>query len=79
MKRLFKNGILSGNVCSGMETLLLPCIINPRRACTARVTLLGLSVCVSVTILALQATKRHQSNTNSFSATSARKLNKGFC
>ena len=51
-------------------------IINPRRACAARVTVLGLSVSQSVTILALQATKRHQSDTNSSSATSDRKLNK---
>ena len=42
-------------------------IINPRRACTARVTVLGLSVCVyaclsvclSTFTLELQATKRH--------------------
>ena len=44
-------------------------------------TVLGQSVCVclSTTILALQATKRHQSDTNSSSATSARNLNKRFC
>ena len=50
-------------------------LINPRRACAARVTVLGLSVsqsvCLSTTILALQAAKRHQSDTNSYSATKA--------
>ena len=35
------------------------------------------SVCLSTTILALQAMKRHQSDTNSSSATSARKINDG--
>ena len=56
-------------------------LINPRRAC-ARVTVLGLcvclcvcvSVCVSMLISALQATKRIVSDTNGFSATSARKI-----
>ena len=42
-----------------------------------RVTVLGLcvclSVCLSTTILALQATRRLMSDTNSFSATRARK------
>ena len=42
------------------------------------VTVLGLCVCLSTTILALQATKRHQSDSNSSSATSARKINKRF-
>ena len=51
--------------------------INPRRACAARVTVVvlcvRLSVClpVSATILALQATRRLMSDTNSFSATRA--------
>ena len=53
--------------------------INPRRACAARVTVVGLcvclfvclSVCLSTTILALQATRRLMSDTNSFSATRA--------
>ena len=40
-------------------------IINPRRACTARVTGLGLCVCLSVSILALQATTQLMSDTNS--------------
>ena len=54
--------------------------INPRRACAARVTVLGLSVCVcvfvclSTFILELQATKRHVNDTLVFSATSARKI-----
>ena len=46
-------------------------VINPRRACAARVTVVGLCVCVSTTILALQATRRLMSDTNSFSATRA--------
>ena len=64
---------------------LIP-LFNPRRACAARVTVLGPSVCsclsvclsvsVSTNILALQATKGHQSDTNSPSATSDPKLNK---
>ena len=44
-------------------------LINPRRACAARVTVV--SVCLSTTILALQATRRLMSDTNSFSATRA--------
>ena len=48
-------------------------IFNPRRACAARVTVVSvcLSVCLSMTILALQATRRLMSDTNSFSATRA--------
>ena len=38
-----------------------------------------LSVSVSTTILALQATKGHQSDTNSSSATSDPKLKRRFC
>ena len=38
-----------------------------------------LSVCVSTTILALQATRRLMSNTNSFSAIRARKIMWRFC
>ena len=53
----------------------LHCIINPRRACAARVTVLGLCVCLSVSILALQATTQLMCDTNSCSATSARKIN----
>ena len=53
-------------------------VINPRRACAARVTVVVLcvclSVCLSTTILALQATTRLMSDTNSFSATRARKI-----
>ena len=37
------------------------------------------SVCLSTTILALQATKRHQSDTNSSSTTSDQKLKWRFC
>ena len=50
-------------------------IINPRCACAARVTVLGLSVLPSVCpvplILALRATRRPKSATNRFSATLA--------
>ena len=49
------------------------CIINPRRTCAARITVLGLcvclSVCLSTTILGLQATRRLMSDTNNFSCT----------
>ena len=46
-------------------------VVNPLRACAARVTVVVLcvclSVCLSATILALQATRRLMSDTNSFS------------
>ena len=48
------------------------CIVNPRQACAARVTVLGL--CVSSLVLALQAPNRLMSDTNGSSATSARKI-----
>ena len=53
---------------------------HPRRACTARVTLLGLSICVclSTLILALQATRRPISNTSGFRTTQAWKLKRRF-
>ena len=62
-------------------------VINPRRACAARVTVVvlcvcpsvRLSVCLSTTILGLQATRRLMSDTNIFSATRARKINWRFC
>ena len=48
-------------------------IINPRRACAARVTVLVLSFCPSVCpvplILPLRATRRPKSDTNGFSTT----------
>ena len=67
-----------GTQCPAFPFLFM---INPRHACAVRVTVLGLCVCLSVCLrlLALQAAKRHQSDTNSSSATSARKLNKQFC
>ena len=49
-------------------------VINPRRACAARVTVLGLCVCLSTFILELQATKRQVNGTLVFSATNARKI-----
>ena len=62
-------------------------IINPRRACAARVTVLGLCVCVSVClcvclsplILALQGSSRLISDTNGSSTTKARKVMWRFC
>ena len=54
-------------------------LVNPRRACAARVTVVVLCVCVSTTILGLQATRRLMSDTNSFSATRARKIMWRFC
>ena len=57
------------------QAILILVLINPRRACAARVTVVGLCVCLfvclSATILALQATRRLMSDTNSFSATRA--------
>ena len=50
-------------------------IINPRRACAARVAVVVLCVSVCLTILGLQATRRLMSDTNIFSATRARKIN----
>ena len=52
-------------------------IINPQRACAARVTVLGLSflpsvrpsVCPVPLILPLRATRRPKSDTNGFSTT----------
>ena len=62
-------------------------VINPRRACAARVTIVVLCVCLSVSlfvclsasILALQATRRLMSDTSSFSATRAGKITWRFC
>ena len=62
---------------TGTEHLVLYSIviINPRRVCAARVTVVVLSVCVcvcvSTLILALQATKRPISDTSSFRITRA--------
>ena len=55
----------------------MPAFVNPRCACTARVTVVVLSVCLSTTILGLQATRRLMSDTNIFSATRALKIIKG--
>ena len=58
-------------------------LINPRRACAARVTVVVLcvclSVCLSTTILAPRATRRLMSDTNRFSATRAGKIMWRFC
>ena len=62
---------LQSHACEYIRSL----IINPRRACAARVTVVVLcvclSVCLSTTILGLQATRRLMSETNIFSATRA--------
>ena len=71
----------------GLGLRLVHGLVNPRRACAARVTVVvlciegysscpvhlsvSLSVCLSPTILALQATRRLMSHTNSISATRA--------
>ena len=58
-------------------------VINPRRACAVRVTVVVLCVCLSVglstTILTLQATRRLMNDTNRFSAIRARKRIWRFC
>ena len=51
------------------------CIINPRRACAARVTVVCLCVCVSATILALQATRRLMSDNNKLQCYKGKKSN----
>ena len=74
-KSAYKRGV------SGQDEL-----INPRRACAARVTVLGLCVCVSVCLsvcllprfLPLRATRRPKSDTNEFSATLALFLKRRF-
>ena len=61
--------------CDNSVTCIKRGVINLRHACAVRVTVVGLCVCVSVclstTILALQATRRLMGDTNSFSATRA--------
>ena len=61
------------------NVIMVEMLINPRRTCAARVTVVVLcvclSVCLSATILALQATRRLMSDTNRFSATRAGKFN----
>ena len=60
---------------SHFTVMYLRGFINPRRACAARVTVLGLSFCLSVCLLPrflpLCATRRPISDTNGFSATLA--------
>ena len=48
-------------------------VINPRRACAARVTVVGLSVCLSVCVstLILALTRRPISDTSGFRTTGA--------
>ena len=64
----------------GFCTLVL---INPRRACAEKVTVVVLCVCLfvclSAIILGLQATRRLMSDTNIFSATRALKKMWRFC
>ena len=57
--------------CTCTYTCVSWVLINTRRACAARVTLLGLCVCLSALILALRVTRRSKSDTNRFSATLA--------
>ena len=65
-------GVLITPVCSYVLSESILCHVaqwfevNPRRACAARVTVLGLSVCLSTRVLALQATRQPMSGTNGF-------------
>ena len=61
--------------CISLVFIILGIIINPRRACAARVTVVVLCVCVCATILGLQATRRLMGDTNSFIATRGKKNN----
>ena len=54
-------------------------LIIPRRACAARVTIVVPCICVCLSILALQGTRRLMSDTNSFSGTWARRRKWRFC
>ena len=61
-------GFLSDS--EGTEAPVGTSIVNPRRACAARVTVLGLCVCMSVSSnLASRAIMRPTRNTNGFSVT----------
>ena len=55
-----------GRDCNKAQTIFPPVIIRSPRSASVH-----MSLCLSMTVLALQATKRHQSDTNSSSATSA--------
>ena len=69
---VFGNGVM-------LVLYILFSLVNPRRACAARVTVLGLCVCLSVYLsvcllprfLPPRATNRPKSDTNGFSATLA--------
>ena len=71
-------------VIGKMSIIIIMLFINPRRmrsegyssrsVCLSVCLFVCLSVCLSATILALQATRRLMSDTNSFSATRARKI-----
>ena len=79
--------LISTDDCDCVIRAVEQAIFNPRRACAARVIVVVLCACVNVcvcvfvcvracvcvsTILALQATRRFLSDTNSISATAAR-------
>ena len=80
-RRRWRNQTVGGRTKQHFKVSV--CIINPRRACAARVTVVVLcvclSVCLSATILALQATRRLMSDTNRFRATRAGKITWWFC
>ena len=65
----------SGMVGNYELPIIVIFVINPRRACAARVAVVVLCdclyFCVSPTILALQATRRLMSDTNNVCATRA--------
>ena len=69
---------LSSSLRRGFSTSVL--FINRRRACAARVTVLGLCVCVCVrrSILAPRAITRQRRDTSDFSVTWAAKLKRRF-
>ena len=74
-----KDKTLHPNPCDKFDP-----VINPWRACAARVTLVGLpavcmSLCLSTLILALQATRRPMSDTNDCRTTRTRKIKERFC
>ena len=77
--------LLSSTAFTALRNAGRSFIINPRRACAARVTVVVLCfcvsvcVCVSTTILAPRATRRLMSDTNRFSATRAGKIMWRFC
>ena len=65
--------VVSLLLAAGAKIDLQNWVINPRRTCTAKVTVLGLcvclSVCLSTRVRTLQATRWPMNDTRSFRAT----------